>query len=66
MRYIDDPACMTSDERLRELASILADGVLRLHARTALPTDPNCNNLQKSSPPRLEVPAEIGLSVQLG
>jgi hypothetical protein len=36
MPPIDDPSSLTPEERLSEIASILADGVLRLHARAAL------------------------------
>ena len=32
-----DPAYMTPEERVRELAAILAAGVLRLHRRAAIP-----------------------------
>jgi hypothetical protein len=39
MRPIDDPSFLTPDERLSEVASILAAGVLRLHARAAIPGD---------------------------
>jgi len=39
MRPIDDPSYLTPDERLSEVASILAAGVLRLRARSALPGD---------------------------
>jgi hypothetical protein len=38
MRPFDDPADLTPDERLREIAKILAAGI-RLRARAALPTD---------------------------
>jgi hypothetical protein len=48
------------------LASILADGVLRLHARAALASENPNDDLPKSAPERLEVLAETGLSVQLG
>jgi len=34
-----DPARMTSEERLAEIASILARGLLRLHMRGALPAE---------------------------
>lgn len=34
-----ESARLTPDERLREVASILAAGVLRLRQRAALPTD---------------------------
>jgi hypothetical protein len=36
MRPIDDPSCLTPEERFTEVASILAAGVLRLHAREAI------------------------------
>jgi len=39
MRSFDDPSSMTPDERLSEVATILAAGVLRLHARAALSCD---------------------------
>lgn len=66
MRLNDDPASMNSDERIREVARILADGVLRLHARNALTPDPNFNNLPNSSLNGLEDCVETGLSVHLG
>ncbi len=36
MRPVDDPTPLTADERREEVASILAAGGLRLHARAAL------------------------------
>ncbi len=36
-----DPVHMTPEERLTELAAILAAGVLRLHRRAAIPVSPN-------------------------
>lgn len=40
-----DPAYMSADERLAELASILAKGVLRIHERGALaPSAPPRNS----------------------
>ena len=39
MRSFDDPSSLTPDERLSEIAMILAAGVLRLHARAALSGD---------------------------
>ena len=36
MRPIDDPSFLTPEERLSEVATIMAVGVLRLHARAAL------------------------------
>jgi hypothetical protein len=81
MRPHDDPAAQTCDERLRELASILAAGVLRLRCRAALPADPltfhplpkgegrgegGPKNLPESGQDRLEVSAETVLSVHTG
>ena len=70
MRSIDDPAFLTPDQRLAEVASILAAGVLRLHARAAIPDDPEQlvapGNLGKSGSPRLEVFDETVLSVHNG
>jgi hypothetical protein len=39
MTDIADPAQMTPEERLAEIASILARGILRLHTRGALPAE---------------------------
>lgn len=69
MRPHDDPAAMTADERLREVARILAAGILRLRSRAALP-DPGKHsgpkNPLESGPGCLEVPAETVLSVHTG
>ena len=35
----DDPATMAPAERLAELSTILARGILRLHSRGALPVE---------------------------
>lgn len=51
-----DPADMSPDERMDEVASILARGILRLHGRVlalALPAE----NLPESSPTLLELSA---------
>jgi len=67
MRPIDDPSYLTPDERLSEVASILAAGVLRLRARSALPgDDPAPEILPESWPTCLEVPAKTVLSVHTG
>jgi hypothetical protein len=70
MRPHDDPAAMTADERLREVAAILAAGILRLRSRAALPADPGKHsgpkNHLKSGPDRLELPDETVLSVHTG
>jgi hypothetical protein len=51
MRPHDDPARMTADERLREVAAILAAGLLRLRSRAALPADPGCARIPLTLPP---------------
>ena len=61
MRPIDDPSSLTPDERFTEVAGILAGGILRLHARAALP-----ENLSETGSPGLEVPDETVLSVHSG
>ncbi|HEV7280503.1 MAG TPA: hypothetical protein VGN57_09870 [Pirellulaceae bacterium] len=68
MRSADDPASLSPDERLAELADILAAGVLRLRHQ-ALPdvptTPPECSGGVVTSPPRpLEVVSETVLSVR--
>jgi hypothetical protein len=70
MRPDIDPDLLAPHERLREVAAILAAGLLRLRARSALPTDPDQvhgpKNLPESGQDCLEVPAETGLSVHTG
>ena len=81
MRPDTDPARMTADQRLREIAAILAAGQLRLRARSALPTDPltlrplpvgegqgegGPEKLPETGPDCLEVPSETVLSVHTG
>jgi hypothetical protein len=81
MRPESDPARMTADQRLREVAAILAAGLLRLRDRAALPTDPLAfrplprgegrgaggpENLSETGPDGLEVPSETVLSVHTG
>ena len=36
---VDDPACLTPDERRRQVAAILARGILRLRGLPPLPPD---------------------------
>lgn len=55
-----DPAELTPDERLRQIATILARGVLRLRRRRAAGTAP------ESGSPSLDVSAETVLSVTSG
>jgi len=51
-----DPADMIPDERLDEVASIFARGILRLHGRI-VPDSPDIENLPDSSPTCLELSA---------
>jgi hypothetical protein len=67
MRSFDDPGILTPDQRLAQLADILAAGVLRLRARLAIPGDAPTPKLSPVSPQiRLEVPRETVLSVHSG
>ena len=67
MRPMDDPSFLTPDERLSEVASILAAAVLRLRVRAALPGDePGPENPPDSWPTCLEVPVNTVLSVHTG
>ena len=60
----DDPSSLTPDERRSEVASILAAGVLRLHARAAILGDELPAEISpESATTCLEVPAETVLSV---
>jgi hypothetical protein len=68
MRSVDDPASLSPDERLAELAGIFAAGVLRLRHQ-ALPDvsspPPACSAIDgKTAPSRLEVVSETVLSVR--
>ena len=58
MRSCDEDLAPTPDERRRELAALLASGVLRLQARAALSVG--------TSLPGLEVLGETVLSVPVG
>ena len=51
-----DPTGMTPDDRLEEIASIFAHGVLRLHGRVVADV-PQPENLADSSPTCLELSA---------
>jgi len=67
MRPIDDPSFLTPDERLSEVAIILAAGVLRLHARAALSGDnPGPEESPTFGPAGLEVSETTVLSVHCG
>ena len=70
MRSYDDPATMSADERLCEVAAILAAGILRLRSRAALPADPGSPSYAANSPNSsqdcLEVSPATVLSVHTG
>jgi hypothetical protein len=65
---MSDPIALglRGNERLVAVAEILAVGVLRLHARAALPNAEISTNTPKPSAEGLEVPVETRLSVRVG
>ena len=70
MRPIDAPFLLTPDERFSEVASILASGAIRLHARSALSVNetgqPGPEIPHNSASSGLEFSDETVLSVQNG
>jgi len=71
MRHIDDPGQMAADQRLHEIATILAHGLLRWKKRANSATDSGKSggirqNPPKSGPGGLEVSGETRLSVRAG
>jgi hypothetical protein len=67
MRPFDDPAIMTPDERLSEVAGVFAVGILRSHARAAPSCDhPASEKSPNPAPPDLELSDETVLSVRCG
>jgi len=67
MRPSDDPALLTPDQRLGEVASIMATGVLRPGARAALSgDDSNQKNSPNSSKSGLDVSEKTVLGDQSG
>lgn len=67
MRSFGDPSSMTPDERLCQVASIFAAGILRLHALDALSCGhPASEESQNLVPPGLELSDETALSVHCG
>jgi hypothetical protein len=66
MRNCADAALLTLDERLRELASILAIGVTRLRQRAALPAEKGADYRSIHHPMACEISAETRLSVRVG
>jgi hypothetical protein len=65
MRHCDDPAELSPEQRRRELADILAQGVLRLRQRRRRTGEPP-TTAPNSSAGRLEVSGETVLSVHTG
>jgi hypothetical protein len=63
MRPDPDPLSLTPDQRLRELARILARGLLRLRQRRISPAPGNCEETGQNS---LEVGPNPRLSVHTG
>ncbi len=58
-----DPGNMTPEERLAEVAAILAAGVLRLHRRAAVPVPPESTVCSEDSAQKgLELCGETRLS----
>lgn len=66
LQNTDDIEMLTDADRLREVAGLLAAGVLRLRSRAALPfesaSSDELKNLPKSSPNCLELSPETRLS----
>jgi hypothetical protein len=66
---VGEDEALTDDQRLREVARILAAGVLRLRAQAAGPAPtqlPGPQILPESGPNSLEVPPKTVLSVHTG
>jgi len=69
MRPLYDPSELSPEQRCRELAGILATGVLRLRKRRLLagqPAETTRKTSVESAAERLEVSDETVLSVQSG
>jgi hypothetical protein len=70
MRPELDPARQTPEERLRDIAAVIAAGLLRLRDRTALPTE-SPSHLAPEKPGKvstqgLEVSADTSVTVHGG
>lgn len=67
MRSCEDPAFLTAEQRLSELAAILAAGMLRLRTRAAMPhAESRAEIPADSGPTCLDVPTKTVLSVLAG
>ena len=65
-QYDNNPDLPTPEQRRREIASILATGILRLRARAALAPATGLGKTENSAPNLLEVSDETRLSVHTG
>ena len=61
-----DTMSLPPDERLRQVAAILATGILRLRQRAALLSEKPPEILENSASNRLAIPPETRLSVPVG
>jgi hypothetical protein len=61
-----DDLTIADEVRFREIARIFAAGILRLRARSPLPTEPGAKNLPESAQKSLEVSEKMVLSVSHG
>jgi hypothetical protein len=66
MRFHIPPTEMSADERRREVAALLARGVLRLRKRRLSASDSNSQGPPESGRNSLELPAPSRLSVTTG
>lgn len=67
MRADDDTSHLPIDERRQAIAAILAEGILRLRRREAIPLPGNANqNPSDSCKDRLEAAPENPLTVHVG
>ena len=66
MPKIADTARLSPEERLGEIAAILATGLLRLHQRAALPIEESGEQLGNLQPNGLAITPKTGLSVRVG
>lgn len=67
MRPDGNSTSMTPGERLAEVASILASGILQIHTRAVLPSKPSAPKTPSNSAPKgLDVLGETVLSVHNG
>jgi hypothetical protein len=66
MRPDDAPLSLSPEQRLRELARILARGLLRLHQSRISPPEADSRNCEETGQNSLEVGRDPRLSVHTG